>query len=90
MKHYTITIDDDQVDLLIDLLATAIAEAERNEYKVAAERDRPTVSAEAMQIVTAISVGTPILDDLRSLRGGSVAADDQDDEPAHTPSDRSN
>ncbi len=85
MKHYTIDIDEDQADLLIDLLATAIAEAERNEYKVAAERDKPQLSDEAMKIVAAISVGTPLLDELRRLRGVPVADEEGDDEPEDPP-----
>lgn len=90
MKHYTIAIDEDQVDLLIDLLAAAIAAAERNEYKVAAERDNPMLSDEAMQIVTAISVGTPVLEDLHRLRDAPEADEEADDEPEHAPDERSN
>jgi len=60
MKHYTIAIDEEQAELLIDLLTAAIALAEADEG-----------TPHSTQSIRLISVGTPVLDDLREARSAT-------------------
>ncbi len=77
MKHYTITIDDEQAALLIEMLSEAITVAEQD----------ITGSVESTRM---ISVGTPVLDDLRAVRGANPTDEKQDNLNHETPDDPAN
>jgi|SRR5271157_5812405 len=60
-SYYTLDMDEDNLTLLIDVLATSIALAETEENSAQTQK----------QAIRVISVGTPLLEEMRAARAAS-------------------